>query len=407
MKFTRILSGAIMAAVITLSACKPEKENPEPTLGGYFLGIEATSGTDVLVHTENLNDGVISPIGNGVEQPAWMTYLTNGNTLITSGYATDNVLTGYRVIGGTFTNIGSLITELQTYVYAQVDEHTMLAAAVTRAGYEDRIIYKINTESMSIQERTYTRIDERKDEGLVAWPTGMKVRDGKLFVPYYLMGSGEDNVDAFATPNSNQARVAIYSYPDMAFEKIITDDRTTDIGCYSSVPSIQEVETGDLYTFSTSSLASGFNPTPTNPSGFLRIKKGSSDFDDTYFFDFEAASGGYKINNAIYAGNGKMVVRMINDDSGLWATYNPDTENPICYIGIADLNAKTVTMVDDVPAHGGEWGMANLVHDGKVYINVSDVNGAHIYEIDPASATATKGAEIEGNWAKEIMKIEG
>jgi hypothetical protein len=404
MKIHKLLALWSVAAIITLAACKKDDNNDaDPKAKEYiYAGVEASTKTDVLVPVTSLTSGTISPIGNGIEQKAWMTYVTNGNTLVTSGYAASNELTGYRVKGGKLTNIGSMITELQTYVYGYADDNTMLALGVTRAGYEERIIYKINTSDMSIISRTRTRIDERKSEGLVAWPTSLQVRDNKVFVSYYLMGSGADSVKAFATPNSNEARVAVYSYPDLNFEKIIKDSRTSDIGCYSSVSAVMETENKDLYTFSTSSLASGFSPTPTKPSGFLKIASGSTEFDQSYFFNFEEASGGYKINNAVYAGNGKVVVRMVKDDTKLWGTYSPVTATPICYIGIADLNSKTVSLVGSIPAHGGEWGMANLVKGGKVYVNISDNTGAHIYEIDPATATAVKGAKLEGNWVKSI-----
>ena len=372
--------------------------------GGFLVGIEAATGTDVLVTTDNLMEGVISPVGQGVEQPAWMTFFTAGEYLMLHGYAADNQLTSYTLDDGALITRGPLVTELGLYASCDVDDNTMLVIGLPRAGYEDRVIYTIDKSSMTITKRTATRIDERQDEGLVAWPTDMVVRDGKLFISYYLNGSGEkEDVPSFSTPNSNQARVAVYSYPDMVFEKIITDDRTSDIGVYLGPTALEETEDGTIYSYSTSSLASGFAPTPTNPSGFLRIPAGSTDFDDSYFFNFEQVTGGSKINNAVYAGDGKMVVRLVKADTALWGTYNPVPENPSCVIAIADLNTQTVTEVTDVPLHGGEWGMAHLVHKGKVYINVSTAEEAHIYEIDPATATATQGARIEGNWVKGIF----
>ncbi len=393
-----------VCVVLTQFACEKESD-PVAAPAQFVVGMEAATETDVLLSAASLTEGTISPIGQGFEQPAWMLFYQMGNTVVATGYSSDNEMTGYRMQEDGLTAIGSLITELGIYAVTNVDDNTMLAMGVTRAGYEDRILYVIDKNDMSIVSRTKTRIDERQAEGLVAWPTGLKVRGGQLFVAYYLMGSGEDpDIPAFATPNSNQARVAVYSYPSLTFEKIITDNRTSDIGNYTSEPSLIAVENGDIYSFSTSSLASGFAPTPTNPSGFLKIENGATSFSD-YFFDFEDKSGGYKINNAVYAGNGKMVVRMVQEDTGLWATYNPKSDAPICSIAIADLHTKTVTKVAGVPLHGGEWGMSNLVHNGKVYLNISDSESAAIYEIDPTTATAVKGASIEGNWVKGIFAL--
>ena len=403
------IAASLFLALVILASCSDDNELVEDAT--FVLGIEAATGTDILVSVDTIASGTISPVGAGIEQPAWMSYYQIGKTLVTTGYNADNIMTGYRMVGEELTNLGSLVTELGIYGIVEADENTAIAVGVTRAGYEDRIFYTIDLEDMSIASRFNTKIDERKEEGLVAWPTGIRVQDNKMFVAYYLMGAGEEeNVAAFATPNSNQGRVAVYSYPEMAFEKIITDDRTTDIGLYSGENSIIKTDRGDLYTYSTSALASGFNPAPDNPSGFLRINRGTTEFDKDYFFNFEEKSGGYKLNNVVYAGGNKAVVRMAKEDDTngdyLWATYKPTIESQlaICEMAVVDLEAQTVTKLN-IPAHGGEWGMANLYYDGKVYVNISTKEEAYIYQIDPESATASKGAKIEGNWVKGFAAL--
>ncbi|MCV9386130.1 DUF4374 domain-containing protein [Reichenbachiella ulvae] len=400
----------VIAAGLTFTSCI--EDDGGSINSAFFVGVEAESGTDVIVGVDDLSTGVISPIGTGVEQPAWMSFYQMGNTMLACGYTSDNLTTGYRMVDTVFTEVGSLVTELGIYGMTEVDDKTAIAVGVTRSGFEPRVFYFIDLESMSITRKVSSKIDERQEEGLVAWPTGMVVQGNKFFVSYYLMGAGElEDVPAFATPNSNQARVAVYSYPELEFEKIITDDRTTDIGVYSGERAILETEGGDLYTYSTSALANGFLPTPDNPSGFLRIISGSTEFDSDYFFNFEEKSGGYKLNNVVYAGNGKAVVRMAKEDDTnpdyKWATYGPniEAELAICEMAIVDLENQSITKLD-IPAHGGEWGMANLVYDGKVYVNVSTADEAHIYEIDPQTATAVKGAKINGNWAKGFAVLK-
>lgn len=403
------IAAVLSLAVMTMTSCSDDNDVAESAQ--FVLGIEAATGTDILVSVDTITSGTISPVGNGIEQPAWMSYYQIGETLVTTGYNADNVMTGYRLIGDELTSLGSLVTELGIYGIVEVDEHTAMAVGVTRAGYEDRVFYTINLDDMSIASRFSTKIDERQEEGLVAWPTGIVVDNDKMYVAYYLMGAGElENAPAFSTPNSNQARVAIYSYPELEFEKIITDDRTTDIGLYSGENSILKTDRGDLYTYSTSALASGFAPTPENPSGFLRINSGTTAFDEDYFFNFEEKSGGYKLNNVVYAGGNKAVVRMAKEDDTvaeyLWATYGPTiaSDLAICEMAVVDLEAQTVTKLD-IPAHGGEWGMANLYHDGMVYVNISTETEAYIYQIDPSAATAAKGAKVDGNWTKGFAAL--
>ena len=398
-------STPFFVATAFLLACGPSIE-PSLRPGHFAIGLEAATGTDVLLTVDTLDSRAISPVGQGVEQPGWMSFQAMGNIIMAHGDAGDPQTTAYRIVDGQLVNQGSLVTEHGLYSACNVDENTMLAIGFPREGFEERVIYVIDKNTMTITNRQATRIDERRDEGLVVWPTDMLVRDGQLFVSYYLTGSGEvRDVPAFSTPNSNQARVAVFSYPELALQKIITDDRTSDIGVYLSTTALEQDEQGNIYTFSSSSLASGFDPTPTNPSGFLRIPAGSTEFEAGYFFNFEQASGGYKINNAVYAGAGKMVVRMTTDDSEHWSAYDPVTENPTCAIAIADLEAQTVTEIDDIPLHGGEWGMASLVHQGKVYLNISSAEGAAIYEVDPSTATAREASPVEGNWVKGIFHL--
>jgi hypothetical protein len=232
----------------------------------------------------------------------------------------------------------------------------------------------------------------------------MKVRDGKLFVAYYMKSS-----ENFNTPDANQARVAVFSYPELAFEKIITDDRTSSIGRYYSYNALEIDEKGDIYTFSPSSLACGYAPVPAKNSGILRIKSGMTVFDTSYFIDFETLSGGYKINDLFYVGNGKAVVKVLKEDetdeSYLWGSYAPVSENPLIEVGVVDLYNKTFEILADVPKSGGGWNSASLIFEEKLYLGLSSSSYATIYEINTRTNSAKKGATIAGNYAKAILSL--
>src|SRR5690606_9145237 len=109
------------------------------------------------------------------------------------------------------------------------------------------------------------------------------------------------------TEYPDQAWIAVYSYPNMELEKVIQDDRTSFIGRYFT-NGLGVVENGDVYAFS-SSTAQGLVPdvvngkdtvkrviTTTKPSAITRIKNGTDAF-DTYYLNFETASGGNIITN--------------------------------------------------------------------------------------------------------------
>lgn len=258
--------------------------------------------------------------------------------------------------------------------------------------------FKIDVNAIAIQDKVTTRIYENKTDSLVAWPTALVVRDNKLFVPFYTLHARGD----FSTPSTDTAFVAVYNYPELTFDKYIKDTRIGPLGIYGNVNGLIEAESGDLYGYSSASYASGFT-TQQKKSGIVRIKAGATEFDPNYLLDFEEATGGNKLSFFAYAGNGKAVGRMIVDDSKLWGAFN--IVNSICKLVIIDLEAQTVTEVADVPLHGGQYATPPLVENGKVYMNVSTSTDAHIYEIDPVTATAKKGAAVKAVEAKGIFRI--
>ncbi|NLR89853.1 DUF4374 domain-containing protein [Flammeovirga agarivorans] len=407
MKNQLIKSILLGSALFSFASC--EESSTTPTVEtSYVVGIEAVSQIDVLLTAESLTEGEISPVGNGIEQPAWMSFYKAGNMVFAGGYSSDNIITAYNLQGenGGLVSSGQLVTDQGVYATTNIDDDTFIAVGAPREGFEERTVYFIDKNDVSISERKFTRIDERKDLDLVSFPTGVHQRGDKLFISYFLTGTGAV-VPAFATPMADTAKIAVYEYPSMEFVKLIKDERTSEIGRYTSETAMQEDENGNIYTYSTSSLACGFLPTPTTPSGFLRINAGDTEFDDSYFFDFEAASGGYKINSAVYVGNGKMVVRVVMHDEVHWSTYSPNIAEEQAHLSymIADLNTKEVTPVTGIPLTGGGWGFANLIKDGKVYVNISNDKGGHIYEINPETASATEGAMIVGHYAKGIFDL--
>lgn len=404
--YTVFLVAILVCAQGFISGCDTDSSvAPTPTGKTAFAVAIRTSGeeaADVVVGIDDLMSGEISPVGRGFEQGGWRYFYDVNNTIISTGYGAHKTCVGYHMHDGALVEKGKFAYSLSLDNFGKGDDHTLVAVAVPRKGFENRILYLVDTDKMLITKEVETKIDERTNDSLTAWPTGLVVRDGKLFVSYYHVHTRGD----FSTPNANQARIAVYNYPSLTFDKYITDDRTSNIGIYGNFTGVVKTENGDIYSYSSSSLASGFRPVPSNPSGILRIKNGTTEFDKTYFLNFEQASGGRKINFMHYAGNGKAVVRMVVNDSELWATFKPTTATPMCKLAIVDLNTQAVTEVQGVPLHGGQWATPALNHNGKVYMNISDVNGAYIYEIDAQNATGKKGARVLGSEIKGIYALQ-
>ncbi len=394
----------LLFSVFILSSCSKDDEiTQDSDENKYALAIQVLGSNDeaadYLVQADDLSEGTITSAGQGIEQTGWRYFTQVNDAIFSIGYYADNNAIAYKLNSeGDLVEYGRFVFEKTLDILAPADDNTLLAMEVPRAGDNKRILHVIDVDNVSIQQKIETDIYTYEGDTLVKWPTAMVVRGDKLFVSFYpLSPSGN-----FTTPDVDTAQVAVFSYPGFVFEKVLNDTRTSPIGIYGNSNGIIKSDNGDLYSFSSSSLAGGFTQ-HTKPSGILRIKNGSTDFDPEYFLNIEEATQGGKIVHMTPAGNGKAIARIVVDDSAKWGAFS--VRNPICKLVVIDLEAATVTDVAGVPLHGGQYATPSLIENGKVYVNITTATEAHIYEIDPETATSVKGAAIEGLEAKGIFSL--
>lgn len=389
------------------------------TGANYFVGIEhGDNQADFLSSAESLSEGTVSPVGNGFEQLAWANYIQGkdqifsllGGNLVSYekvGESDDNGDINYVLKEGSY-----LTADLGFYAWDVVNASTIVAIGSPWFSAGDKKIYLIDTDAMSITKIVVTPVaddivDPVSGNTYVSFPTSAKVVGDKLFVSYYY-----GNQD-YTSLNTNQASIAVYSYPELEYIKDISDDRTSSIGRYYSEYGMTKDENNDVYTISSSSFSCGFYPAPTVKSGVLKIKSGESEFDKDYFLDFETISGGHKLNDIYYVGNGKAVVRFVTNDyptnsEGVitWAVYKPTGDTPVLGFGILDLYSESFTdLSSQIPLSGGGWNGVSAVEGDIAYVGVSNSTYSGVYVIDVNSGTATEGADIDGNYAKGIMYL--
>lgn len=136
---------------------------------------------------------------------------------------------------------------------------------------------------------------------------GMKARDGKLFMGVNYFDSNFNPFDA--------AYVAVIDLAQNKVEKLLSDTRTGNVFLAgSSVSGFALDANGDLYI-----QAQG---TSKVPSGILRIKKGETDFDPSYFFDLKSATG--KDCAGLYLFNGLAFTTQIQDPTDAYETKGPN-----------------------------------------------------------------------------------
>ncbi|WP_028981258.1 DUF4374 domain-containing protein [Sporocytophaga myxococcoides] len=407
----RLLSKVGLACIVTsmLFSCK-EKEEVDVMSGDYFVSLrtQGKEGTsDYALLQGNLLNGEISAEGRGIEQLGWCYYATVGNTAFSFSYGNaSNKCIGYHKVNGELKEKGSMMFNRMDCM-GKGDDNTLIAIGAPWGGgtlnTEIQLI-DVNTVGLMTKKTSPIYLSSPSDT-LNKWPTGILVRDGKMYVSFYPVGG-----KSWLTPSTDTAYVSVFTYPGLDYIQTIKDTRTGPIGFYAGPESMIMTEDGDIYTFSPNSFGAGYTQV-TKSSGILRIKKGASSFDKDYFFDVQAASGGhYKILSGTYVGNGKIVARVIVDEqqSEDWQWAALQSDNPVCKIIIIDLESQSISEISGVPMHGGQYASRALVENGKMYtsINAGGSNGCAIYEIDPTTATGTKGAVVKGIEIPAIFKLK-
>jgi len=383
---------------------------------GCFYGVEADSGItmslktsggnqrEFIVSKQDILSGEISIANTSIEQTGWRFYYPVGKTLFSSGYSVDNQCAGYTSnVNGTIVKKGEFIFENALEMFGSADDgETFLAMEISRVGYANRRLHFIDVNTVSVLNISELSIFKSETDGQVSWPTALKVRDGKLFIPFHKL----DARGWFTTPDPDKAYVAVYDYPNTSTDpiKIIEDNRTSNIGVNGATTGLIEAENGDLYSFSCGAMMAGFWPASTKPSGILKISSGETEFNSSYFFNIEAATNGGKLFWFDYVGDNKAIARVLTEDNGVpWDAYGRTTFNQ--KLVIIDLVDQTVTDIANVPLHAKRYSSPVFVDGGKAYVSVETASDSYVYEVDIANATAVQGAKIEGKTIKGFYKL--
>lgn len=407
MKKTKIILISASVSLISLISCEDENVTTESSGINYVVTLRnqasSESTADYYLLTNDLMSGEISAVGQGIELSGW-NYVGNfGDTYFAFGY-TNSECIAYKVVDSTLEQQGKLLYD-QMDMFAPIDDELFLAiGAPWGGGSYNCNIQVVDIENIAISnslEHPLCEIyysDADTSYQLNCWPTFAYVEDDRLFIFYYPLDG-----TTWATPNTDTAYASIFSYPELSYITTIKDSRTSPIGYYASQPCVIEDENGNHYTLSNSSYAVGYTQS-TKPSGILKINAGEEKFDEDYFFNIED-NYGYHVLTAAYAGDGKIVANVISEENdiidNIWGASSTDT--PLLETAIIDLENETLTLVKDVPSHGGQGQTPFLVEDGMVYISVNNGTDAYIYQINANTATATKGAKIIGNELQGIF----
>jgi hypothetical protein len=412
---TKALLVMAFAGVLTSCEKKSDREVIPENPGNYIIAVTPTAiagKADYLLTASTLESGAASIIGNGLEQDGTYRYYVTANNKLFSmlyGQGSPGAVTVYDIKDGKLNKLNDF-TSATVHAFAPVGDDILtvrvprrIAAAGTPTVYE---WYRVNTT---------TNVEVAKGTSDAVTPTGtgeiahlswIKQVGNKVFAPFFGIYS------SFNTKFPDQAGIAVFSYPEMKYEKTIKDTRTSFIGRYF-VDGLGLVENGDCYAFSSSVAADDNTETPatgdvkmtsTKPSAITRIKAGTTEFDLSYYFNFEEASNGYVITNWLNIGQNKFIANIEPKTSkGQYVTGKR--------LAIVDVVAKTVKAVTGFPEVADISSVTTTNYspkDGKTgYIGVNLISGAtYVYKIDASTATATRGIKVEGGVITAIQHLQ-
>ncbi|MFD3002899.1 DUF4374 domain-containing protein [Pontibacter toksunensis] len=402
-KLARQLALPVMSlcATVLFTSCDSSDDSPAPVVEEnpfvVSLAIKGSDGgfTYYTVPFEDVMSGALSAEGQGIEQPGYYDFTQIDNTIYSIGGLSDvNVVSISQNAAGELTQIGNVSFANPLSDIVKADDNTLVALEM--APNSDMV--KFHTIDANTVKVTSTKQHPVSDITELSAPaySGMRISGNHLFLSYYI-----SDPNTFATPYTDAAQIAVYSYPGLEFQKVIEDTRTGPVGGFNIKSGLIKDGKGDIYALSHSNPANGYSQT-TKEGGILRIKSGETAFDQDYFFDIEEINGGKNIAHLKYLGNGKAFAEINtadNDQQERW------TDGPL-RSAVIDLYNKTVTYIDGIPEHAGNGRrLAALHHENFVYLPVPEGNSIYVYKIDVENHTATKGAEVEANFVAGLFKL--
>ncbi len=408
MKKTVLFKSLLIGTALFALSCKKKEDAatpPSPYLLG--VGITTSSGTgsstvNYVVKTNSLTEGTISPLGNGLTLIGYRDYAIGNKTVFALGGLGEVNVNGIdQDASGRLNVTGTATFAKSADDIQQVDNSKMLAVKLPAKADGDQAVFNfVDINGKTIAGTYSSALTPLIVDGNQPTYTGMAVNGGKLYVSY--MHFDKD----YKTPHTDTNYIAVYSYPAIAFEKVIKDVRTGPTGDILTKNGLFKVENGDIYAMSSSNLGYGYTQS-TKPGGFVRIKSGETAFDASYFFNTDLLGG--KIAHIKYLGNNLAFATI--------STLDPKTSDQwgdkSLKMAIIDISAQKIT---DVKLQGGS--VTDLIHNGnggrsfsvlsdngKVYYTANIGGVTNIYVIDVATATATKGAKVDATFVGGIFKV--
>lgn len=445
--FMKNLFLAAVAATAFIS-CTNDDENPAvPPAEGvrpYVIAATVTmsnNSTPVLLTTESLEHGTVSPVNQGLVTDAASYWVFHGTDYLYGlSYNQGNAgLTRSFVMGNDY----SVVARPKEYAvnrfttYGIYDKYILTTSTGNGAadwadsnGYIPKmfLVSYLDTEAetyvSNVPDKKYVA-ENFLGNGEFVTLAGFQQRGEQLFAAAVPMGlsqygaaaeagkwvrypdlvkteDGGSNSSSYKkgelqwTQYPNECHVAIFDDCSLTGKKIISTDKIS-YACGRNKSQYYQMiwatESGDIYVLSPSyaKTMSDNRQQTTLPAGAVRIKAGEDDFDSNYYLNIEELSGGRSFLRSWYIGGSSFLLQMYDTPFTLGGKAPTALS-----LAVLDVEKGSLRFVDGLPQTLSAFGKAPYIENGIAYMPVTVTDGyPAIYRIDPATATAVKGAVIE------------
>lgn len=387
-----LLFPGLLSLFLLASCDKKEAETPAPepksksryVFVAYSVGSSGESAP-YIVAADSVTGGTLTTTGEGVETDAY-SFLAQNNTLFAMVYGGQGPITPYKLDSkGKIAKAGNTVNAVTAGIYGTVNQDMFVGAQISRTKSDPTAtFFRFDAQKYILAGTSTVNLLQVAGNGEMATFSGVMQVENQLFLPFYCTPGESGKTTRFL----DSTYVAVFSYPDMQFKKVIRDGRTGTIGNWFGMQGVAAVENGDVYAWST---ANGSK----NPSAIIRIKKGQETFDRDYFFNAEQKTGGLKLNRGEYVANGKFLFSVFTAGN---VSANGISGGRV-KLAMADVNAQTITWVDGVPEHA-MLSYKNKTYresDGKTihYVLKEDSGKFAVYTIDAATAKGKRGLQFD------------
>lgn len=458
--FTLTIS-ALMTAGAMMCSCSSEGDNvltdntmPSEEAQAQYVVAATVDGTSYLLTAPSLNEGTVSVTGKGTEvigASYWVfkneqylfglvynkggngtgaSYFLNGqgsikekftyeyNRITTYGNWGDYVVTASTGNGAaTMADADGNLPQVLLFNYLNAEDGSQTSSTVMAENFLGNGEKVHMAGLVEANGKLYTSIipGGMSKYGIKQWP--QSVTDAEL-IAQADGGSASSSYKAGEIPSTqypDKAFVAIYSGKSFDEKPIIAETDKIGYACgrmrSQYYQTIWAADNGDIYVFSpgygrtAESSADLKKVIGTKPSGVMRIKAGSTQFDDTYYVNLEEIGTRHPLYRCWHISGDYFLLQLY---TGGVDEMKKGKDANVSELAVFKGETGEITPVTGLPSDLAGFGGEPYGEDGKMYIAVSVTSGQYpaFYCIDAKTGIATKGLTVEADGLTTAGKLK-